>query len=204
MEGLRRSARKAKGDGHLRRTEILEAAQRIFIEQGYQGATIRRIAEEVGVSSTALYMHFKDKHAIFIEISRLQFDALLAINAKLLQERLDPIVRVRRMLQGYFVFALANPNVYRLVYCSPPEVERADALIAMGRNVYLSFREGVLAVRDAGKLRLDDVDVAAQTAWAACHGLVSLLLTRPWFSWSDLSALEEAMLDSVTSGLARP
>ena len=31
----RRSARKAKGDGHLRRAEILEAAERIFIAEGY-------------------------------------------------------------------------------------------------------------------------------------------------------------------------
>ena len=56
-----RSARKAKGDGHLRRAEILEAAERIFIAEGYEGATIRKIADEVGVSSTALYMHFQDK-----------------------------------------------------------------------------------------------------------------------------------------------
>src|SRR5580704_17835253 len=53
-----RSARKAKGDGHLRRAEILQAAELIFVRDGYQGATIRKIAEEVGVSSTALYMHF--------------------------------------------------------------------------------------------------------------------------------------------------
>jgi AcrR family transcriptional regulator len=49
-----KSARKAKGDGHLRRAEILAAAERIFLAQGYEGATIRKIADEVGVSSTAL------------------------------------------------------------------------------------------------------------------------------------------------------
>ena len=64
----RRSARKAKGDGHLRRAEILEAAERIFVAEGYDGATIRKIADEVGVSSTALYMHFQDKGAILLEI----------------------------------------------------------------------------------------------------------------------------------------
>ena len=64
----RRSARKAKGDGHLRRAEILEAAERIFVAEGYEGATIRKIADEVGVSSTALYMHFQDKSCILLEI----------------------------------------------------------------------------------------------------------------------------------------
>ena len=60
----RKTARKAKGDGHLRRAEILKAAERIFVAEGYGGATIRRIADEVGVSSTALYMHFPDKAAL--------------------------------------------------------------------------------------------------------------------------------------------
>ena len=59
-----RSARKAKGSGYLRRAEILEAAERIFIEEGYEGATIRKIAEEVGVSSTALYVHFRGKERL--------------------------------------------------------------------------------------------------------------------------------------------
>ena len=42
----RKTARKAKGDGHLRRAEILEAAERIFVAEGYEGATIRKIADE--------------------------------------------------------------------------------------------------------------------------------------------------------------
>ena len=44
-----RSGRKAKGDGHQRRSEILQAAERIFLTSGYEGATIRRIADEVGI-----------------------------------------------------------------------------------------------------------------------------------------------------------
>ena len=63
-----RSARKPKGEGHVRRAEILEAAERLFVECGYEGATIRKIADEVGVSSTALYMHFRDKSEILSQI----------------------------------------------------------------------------------------------------------------------------------------
>ena len=59
-----KSARKPKGDGHLRRAEILRAAERIFVAEGYEGATIRKIADEVGVSSTCLYMHFRDKDPV--------------------------------------------------------------------------------------------------------------------------------------------
>ena len=76
-----RSGRKAKGEGHSRRGEILSAAERIFVERGYEGATIRKIADEVGLSSTALYMHFADKGEILQEICRDAFGRLIAANA---------------------------------------------------------------------------------------------------------------------------
>ena len=44
-----RSQRKPKGEGHARRAEILAAAERIFVEHGYEGATIRKIADEVAM-----------------------------------------------------------------------------------------------------------------------------------------------------------
>ena len=87
-----RSARKPKGDGHMRRGEILEAAQRIFLAEGYQGATIRKIADEVGVSSTALYMHFKDKDEILLEISDGAITRLLEINSEISARPIDPVV----------------------------------------------------------------------------------------------------------------
>src|SRR3954462_14894654 len=94
----RKTARKAKGDGHLRRAEILEAAERIFVAEGYEGATIRKIADEVGVSSTALYMHFQDKACILHEIVQGVLSQLLARNTEFAALKLDPVVRTRMML----------------------------------------------------------------------------------------------------------
>ena len=204
-----RSQRKAKGSGHLRRAEILEAAERVFVEQGYEGATIRRIADEVGLSSTALYMHFPDKGRILDEICAGHFRALNAINEALLAETLDPVDRVRRMLEGYIDFAYAHPNTYRLVFCTAlvarakDEDEEGEAH-TIGARTYELFGEGVRRIGEAGRLRVADVGVAAQTSWAACHGIVSLFLTRPGIDWADGTVLRDAMLDTVFTGLTRP
>ena len=115
----RRSSRKAKGDGYLRRAEILEAAERIFVAEGYEGATIRRIADEVGVSSTALYMHFQDKDCILLEICERTLRLLLERNADIAAKPLDPVVRVRMMLEAYMRWGLEHPNAYQLVYSAP-------------------------------------------------------------------------------------
>jgi AcrR family transcriptional regulator len=101
LDKASRSQRKAKGSGHLRRGEILEAAERIFLEFGYDGATIRKIADAVGVSSTALYMHFRDKDEILVEICETTFAQVLALNTEIAAMQIEPVARVRRMLEAY-------------------------------------------------------------------------------------------------------
>ncbi|MBL7660556.1 TetR/AcrR family transcriptional regulator, partial [Escherichia coli] len=85
------------------------AAERIFVEFGYEGATIRKIAEEVGLSSTALYMHFADKGEILQEICRVAFEELIASTENLALEDGPPEVRLRGMIDAYVDFGFANP-----------------------------------------------------------------------------------------------
>ena len=202
-----RSVRKAKGEGHLRRAEILHAAERVFIEYGYEGATIRRIAEAVGVSSTALYMHFADKGEIVLEICAGQVARLVAVNTELRDRAMDPVERVRDMLAAYMAFARANPDAYRLVFCAPPHRigrDPREQLAGLGAQTYDLFRDAVAQIAAARRLRIEDVDVAAQTSWAAAHGLVSLTLVLTRFPWSEPETLDGALLATLFEGLLVP
>ncbi len=200
-----RSARKAKGLGHLRRAEILEAAERVFLSYGFEGATIRRIADEVGVSSTALYMHFRDKGEILVEICETAFARLLAQNSEISALDVDPVLRVRRMLDAYMRFAFDNPNAYQVVYCSTHptfgEVQ-GDSVKALSDRCYALFLAAVQAIADAGRLK-GGVGDSAQVSWTACHGLVALLIARPNFAWAEREALMGLMLDGLFDGLVK-
>jgi len=199
-----RSARKAKGDGHLRRAEILEAAERIFIRDGYQGATIRKIAEEVGVSSTALYMHFRDKDEILLEICGGAISTLLASNSEISERPIDPVARVRMMLDAYMRFGLENPNTYRLAFCAAPvevAAQRREVTAELGARCYDRFRGAVAEIAAQGRLRLGDANAAAFTLWAACHGLVALAIGEKHPGPTDREKLMALMLDTVFQGL---
>ena len=198
-----KSTRKAKGDGHLRRAEILDAAQRIFVECGYEGATIRRIADEVGVSSTALYMHFRDKSEILVEICAGVLAKLIAVNTELSAAELDPVLRVHRMLEAYIDFAWDNPNAYRLLFCSNAGIlgDKAVEVSGLGDRTYELFEGAVSRIASAGRLSTPDVHAAAQCAWAACHGMVALVLTRESFHWADRRELRRVILNMVDQGL---
>ena len=206
LEKTARSRRKAKGSGHLRRGEIIEAAGHIFIECGYEGATIRKIADAVGVSSTALYMHFSDKSEILVEIADSVFAQLLAQNTEIAALQMAPVDRVRTMMQAYMTFALEHPDVYQLVFCSTrPSIsqERREVLGDLGRRCYQLFLDAMHKVAAAGLLRSADVDGAAQICWAATHGLVALLITCPTFDWAPAERLTPQMLDAILNGLVK-
>ncbi len=201
-----RSARKPKGGGHERRGEILAAAARIFNSDGYDGATIRRIAEEVGLSSTALYMHFRDKDEILVEICQGAMEQLLTLAAQIAAQDRPPIERARSMIEAYVTFGLENASTYRLVFCShgrhlSPESQAPVELL--GERCFQKLHGVVKEIAVQGRLKSPEASVAAQVLWSAGHGLVSLMITQPDRQWAPAPVLTAALLDGVFDGLIR-
>lgn len=201
-----RSQRKPKGEGHARRAEILAAAERIFVEHGYEGATIRKIADEVGLSSTALYMHFAEKSEILHEICTRAFETLLETNQGVLARAGTSEARLRRMLRAYMDFGFENPNAYRLAYMTRP-VELRDGAQStareLGHELFRSFERVVEDLGAEGRLR-GDPRATAQALWAGGHGVVSLMITKPYFDWVEREILMTTLLEGLLAGLLRP
>ena len=200
-----KSARKPKGEGHERRAEILAAAERIFVELGYEGATIRKIADEVGLSSTALYMHFADKGEILQEICRQAFESLLKANRDALAEAGSPEQRMRKMMRAYVDFGFHNPNAYRLVYMTRPSELREgaqDAAQVMGGELFGTFLHVIQELESAGRLK-SDARTTAQAFWAGGHGVISLMIAKPYFDWVDREELVRTLLEGLFAGLLK-
>jgi AcrR family transcriptional regulator len=187
----------------LRRAEILEAAERIFVVEGYDGATIRKIADEVGVSSTALYMHFPDKSAILLEICGRTLEVLLQRNREIAAKPIDPVVRTRMMLEAYMRWGTEHSNAYQLVYCVPRPAGTPwdDTTATIAAQSYDVFAGVVREIAAAGRLRAGSGDSAAQALWMSCHGVVALLTARPNFGWADREELIAVTLDGLINGL---
>src|SRR5678815_997433 len=82
----------------LRRT-ILDAAQEAFVQDGYGGVSMRKLAERVGCSHGNLYLHFKDKEALFdclVEEAFEEFGASLDALSQSVRQG-DPVEGIRRM-----------------------------------------------------------------------------------------------------------
>ena len=86
MPDSRTEARKSPSQERSRRTveRILDAATRIFHEQGYAGATTNDVADEAGVSVGSLYQYFPNKDALLVALTRRHIESTTAGLAHLL------------------------------------------------------------------------------------------------------------------------
>src|ERR1700739_3536977 len=87
------------------RDRILEAARELFIDEGYEGVSMRQIADKIEYSPTAIYVHFKDKDELFLEICHHDFE-LLAHSMASLAQVTDPVERLRKIGAGCIEFGL--------------------------------------------------------------------------------------------------
>jgi len=195
--------RKMRGQGASRRGEILAAAKRLFVEDGFQNVTMRGIAAAVGVSATALYVYFSDKDAILDAIAAEHFAALaMTLEQSIRPDRPAP-ENLRAGLRAYIAFALARPDVYRLTflrtYRTVPEAE--CRIVPEAETSFGILLRSVQDMIDAGYFPAKPAHLMAEALWACAHGIASLLLTLPEKFASDPEILIEQVVDMSVNGL---
>lgn len=81
--------------------ELLLAALDEFARHGYQAATTRDIAQRVGLSPAAVYVHYKSKADLLFEITRIGHEAVLAEATEAADRPDDPVERVRAFAETF-------------------------------------------------------------------------------------------------------
>jgi AcrR family transcriptional regulator len=200
--------RKARGSGHERPEEILNAARALFLEHGVENVTTRQIAARVGISQTALYVYFKSKDEM---LDRLVDAALRKLGAALDAVNIrcsDPVDFLRSNFREYIRFGLEHPDEYRLVFMLrdgrrkvPLEAHQHNPI---GDALFNALRTRIEQGVASGKLRCPRTGLAAaQSVWAAIHGLVALRLAYPDFDWIPVDEQIDAHVDMLLHGIVR-
>lgn len=203
-----RRTRKPRGQGPSRRGEILAAARRLFTDEGIARTTMRRIAADVGLSPTALYVYFADKETILKAIAEELFDDLLARLARSQDPKAAPLASFRAALEAYVAFGTAHPEEYRLIFAQPPpdipDEKPAKEDIQSALRAFEVLEQSIVALQASGEFAAGDTTLIAETVWAACHGLTMLLLDGCDKVESPPERLTTAMIGLVINGLKNP
>ena len=172
---------------------------------------MREIAKRIGYSATSIYLHFADKEALLRAICDTDF-LKLATTLKEILSIAEPVERMVAFGEGYAKFALAFPNHYRLMFMTP-HLPYAPEKVALQKNnaeqdAYYQLKLVVNDVYEAGGFKdtLHNVDLIAQTVWAAIHGVCALQIimsAHEWVQWCTIEERLSTMQQLMLSGLLK-
>jgi AcrR family transcriptional regulator len=157
------------------REQIWNSARIIFLDEGVDGISMRRVAAAVGVTPTAIYRHFTGKEAL---ITALVNEGFALFETKLRQASKGPrgIAGIRSQLDAYVNFAIAQPRYYDAMFVLPrKDVRRFPESFQAGDSISFSIiMDEVSVAMELGELRPGDALEITLTLWSLVHGLASL------------------------------
>jgi AcrR family transcriptional regulator len=188
------------------RDQILKAAMKLFLKEGFEKVTIRRIAEDIEYSPATIYLYFKDKNEILYALHEQGFEELYKRQEAVLSIR-DPLARLKRHGQVYMTFALEKPEYYDLMFImrGPARKFIKEKEWTAGRRSYELLRKNIEECIVAGYLPQGNLDVAAFSIWSLVHGIVSLIIRGrcSMFPQEKLKAIAEGALEYSMSKIRK-
>lgn len=158
------------------RHKILGCACDLYLTQGLDGFSMRKLARRVGVTAPALYRHYESRDHVLADVVREAYRAFSAALYRALEGR-TPLERMVRASDAYLDFALRNPRWYQLLFISPDQMGLEglpEDIEAMGCAIHQFWVDRVRECQDAGILRDGDPMEISTTMWAHAHGMLSL------------------------------
>lgn len=153
---------------------ILDGARKIFLEKGYEQASMRSIAQEIRYSPGSIYFYFKDKSEIFHELHKEGFRLLLS-QLKMLDKVGDPFERLKASGRVFIQFAQENKDYYNLMFIVDEPVK--DPLsegfqIAEGA---INYMQGMVKeCQQKGKFQDMDTEYFTFLIISVVHGICAL------------------------------
>jgi len=190
----------------LLRQQILDAARDILVREGYEGLSMRKVAEKIDYSPTAIYLHFKDRDDLVFSVCEQLMAGLVRELQDVGGSHADPLTALRKGLRRYVEFGLAHPEHYLAAFVIPhskdPEIgARYQRPETMSMQAFAFLPRLVGECVRLKKFKKVDVDVACRALWAGVHGITSLLIVMPTFEWGDRNRVIDQLIAMLIDGL---
>ncbi len=185
------------------RDQILSAARELFVNEGYENVSMRKIADKIEYSPTTIYLYFKDKADLLDSVCKETLLDLLNTLELLNRDKSDPVETLRKSGKAYVEFGLRYPQDYKLTFVIRPQFQQGLGLEegSVGERVFNYLREMVSECIRQKVFRQVDVDTAGQALWSAVHGVTLLLIDFSDFPWTEKDKLIDTVIHTMIEGL---
>jgi AcrR family transcriptional regulator len=161
---------------------ILKCARELFLDEGFDKVTIRRIADKMEYSPTTIYLYFSDKDEILFALHKEGFELLYKQQLSLFKLT-DPLEKLRNHAMVYVNFARQNPEFYTLMFLQEGPARVIEKLESWteAEPCYDFLRQTVKQVLSQLSDE-SDPEVLTLIHWSFLHGLASLMAEKRLFN----------------------
>lgn len=177
------------------RNKILEAANRLFVEVGFEKTSLRKIAEAVEYSPATIYLYFKDKDEIFFQLHNRAFTRFFEEfqKAPLVS---NPWERLQFIGKLYLNFAFEQPGYYDLMFImsSPINSLENHQKWEGGKKSHDILESTVAACVEEGYIQ-GNPKTLALGFWSMVHGYATFVI-RDRMRMYDVPDLKQFIFQS--------
>src|SRR3954462_1139463 len=186
------------------RRAILDAARELFVTEGFQNVSIRKIAELVEYSPAAIYGYFPSKDDIFFALAEEGFRLMHGSQELAALESLPPLDRVREIFWRFYLFSRQHPQYFALMFVdrSVPRISREYERFAFAREIKRHLCDHIQSCIDAGLLPATVKPfVAIRLLTMSIVGLATLSLSDRLAPTEDPDSLARDAIAVILAGL---
>jgi TetR/AcrR family transcriptional regulator len=169
-----------------RRAEILDAAEAVYAEVGWDAVTMDQVARRARLSRALVYVYFKDKADLHLALVERALDALRERFSSAREGKACGIDEVEAIGQAYLAFAREVPHYFDA--CARFEARMGSdgvqpneaACMAAGHRVHETIVASLNRGIADGSIRADigDPYLTSVALWAFSHGVVQIAATK--------------------------
>ena len=179
---------------------ILDTTRRMLVSEGYANLSMRKIAREIGYSATSIYLHFKNKDALFHALIDEGMNMLLRRQEDIAARYANRVSeKLKALCHGYIDFGLGVPEYYEIMFLQHPKLSERFPIESFRRA-----RKNLSLVRDTldegvrkEKFEVHDANATTNVIWASLHGAVSILLAKRLDIHVDQAQFVNDVVDQV-------
>ena len=198
--------RKAREKQELRQ-QVLDAARELFVREGYENVSMRKIADKIEYSPATIYTYFQDKDEILDCLCEETFLKLHLEKLAAAHHIADSLQALKKGMETYIRFGLDHPDHYVVTFIlkAAPYEKTGTRETRKGKAAQQCFGDMRSIVRrcmEQGKIKNADLEETSQALWAGIHGLTALLITQPGFPFAERDRLIKRTIEVLVRGVS--
>lgn len=154
---------------------ILKEATQMFLKEGYEKTSMRKIAKRIEYSVGTIYLYYKNKDELLYAVQGVAFDHFLNYMRPLMDIE-HPVERLKKMGETYLFFSLQNPDYYDLMFVieSPMNAIEEHETWSKGEKLYGILESTVQECINQNLTNEKNGEALSFMIWSAMHGMVTL------------------------------